>query len=60
MNKVRRRARETKGYAGRFQRAARAYASETAKAAAALPPGANAVAGSGGGDDPTSPRSPIF
>ena len=42
MNKVRRRARETEGYAGRFQRAARAYASETAKAAAALPPGANA------------------
>ena len=42
MNKVRRRARETKGYAGRFQRAARAYASETARAAAALPPGANA------------------
>ena len=60
MNKVRRRARETKGYAGRFQRAARAYASETARAAAALPPARTRVAGSGGGDDPTSPRSPIF
>ena len=42
MNKVRRRARETEGYAGRFQRAARAYASETAAAAAALPPRARA------------------
>jgi flap endonuclease GEN len=42
MNKVRRRARETEGYAGRFQRAARAYASQTAAAAAALPTRARA------------------
>ena len=45
---MRRRARATDGFAGSFQRAAKAYASQAAVAAAALPDAPDVRDGSGG------------